>query len=132
MMKTSFVVARRTSTVSPVMCASTTKKSSSFADRFKSNKTVQKGSKLFNDFHKQRSETIKGNVNHLNVISQKDMNEVNAFLKDLDLFHREQFEEIKASFRKRTESEKTETTDSTEDTDSEDDSQSESIFVKKQ
>lgn len=130
-MQTSFVVARRASTVSPIMCASTTKKSSSFADRFKSNKTVQKGSKLFNEFHKQRSETIKGNVNHLNVISQKDMNEVNAFLKDLDLFHREQFEEIKASFRKHMEPEKTESTDSKEE-DNEGESDSESIFLKKQ
>lgn len=131
MMQTSFVVARRASTVSPIMCASTTKKSSSFADRFKSNKTVQKGSKLFNEFHKQRSETIKGNVNHLNVISQKDMNEVNAFLKDLDLFHREQFEEIKASFRKHMEPEKIESTDSKEE-DNEGESDSESIFLKKQ
>lgn len=130
-MQTSFVVARRASTVSPIMCASTTKKSSSFADRFKSNKTVQKGSKLFNEFHKQRSETIKGNVNHLNVISQKDMNEVNAFLKDLDLFHREQFEEIKASFRKHMEPEKIESTDSKEE-DNEGESDSESIFLKKQ
>lgn len=133
MMQTSFVVARRASTVPPIMCASTTKKSSSFADRFKSNKTVQKSSKLFNDFHKQRSETIKSNVNHLNVISQKDMNEVNAFLKDLDLFHREQFEEIKASFRKYTEPEKTESSDSKEeDNEGEGESDSESIFLKKQ
>jgi hypothetical protein len=132
MMQTSFVVTRRASSVSPIMCASTTKKSSSFADRFKSNKTVKKSSKLFNDFHKQRSGTIKDNVNQLNVISQKDLNEVNAFLKDLDLFHREQFEELKASFRKRTDSEKTET--ETEDNDNEDESESESesIFLKKQ
>jgi hypothetical protein len=135
MMQTSFVVTRRASSVSPIMCASTTKKSSSFADRFKSNKTVKKSSKLFNDFHKQRSETIKGNVNQLNVISQKDMNEVNAFLKDLDLFHREQFEELKASFRKRTDSDETEKTETdTEDNDNEgeSDSESESIFLKKQ
>lgn len=133
MMQTSFVVARRASSVSPIMCASTTKKAS-FADRFKSNKTVQKGSKLFNDFHKQRSETIKGNVNHINVISQKDLNEVNAFLKDLDLFHREQFEEIKASFSKRGDSEKTETIDNTEDKDKdkENESDSKSIFLKKE
>jgi hypothetical protein len=134
MMQTSLVVTRRASSVSPIMCASTTKKSSSFADRFKSNKTVKKSSKLFNDFHKQRSETVKGNVNQLNVISQKDLNEVNAFLKDLDLFHKEQFEEIKASFRKRTETEKTDDADSTEDkdSDSDDETDSESIFLKKE
>lgn len=59
------------------------------------NKTFEKSKKVFNDFHKKRSETFKLNSNDFVRVSQNEITEVDAFLKELDVFHKEQFEEIK-------------------------------------
>lgn len=59
------------------------------------NKTFEKSKKVFNDFHKKRTETFKHNSNDLVRVSQNEITEVDAFLKELDVFHKEQFEEIK-------------------------------------
>jgi hypothetical protein len=59
------------------------------------NKTVEKSKKVFNDFHNKRSETFKLNSNDFVRVSQNEVTELNAFLKELDVFHKEQYEEIK-------------------------------------
>lgn len=59
------------------------------------NKTFEKSKKVFNDFHKKRTETFKLNSNDFVRVSQKEITEVDEFLKELDVFHKEQFEEIK-------------------------------------
>lgn len=59
------------------------------------NKTFEQSKKIFNDFHKKRSETFKLNSNDFVRVSQNEITEVDAFLKELDVFHKEQFEEIK-------------------------------------
>lgn len=59
------------------------------------NKNFEKSKKVFTDFHKKRTETFKLNSNDFVRVSQNEVNEVNAFLKELDTFHKEQFDEIK-------------------------------------
>jgi hypothetical protein len=65
-------------------------------------KYVEKSKKIFNDFHKKRSETFKLNSNDFVKVSQQEISEVGAFLKELDTFHREQFNEIKDAIEKKT------------------------------
>jgi hypothetical protein len=63
------------------------------------NKSVEKSKKVFNDFHNKRTQTFKLNSNDLVKVSQNELNEVNAFLKELDVFHREQFDELKKQLK---------------------------------
>lgn len=60
-----------------------------------------KSKAIFQNFQKKRSDSIKKSANELVAISQKEIAEVNTFLKELDTFHREQFEEIKSALKDR-------------------------------
>lgn len=75
----------------PLMCRSSSEKPK--------NKSVEKSKKVFNDFHNKRTQTFKLNSNDLVKVSQNELNEVNAFLKELDVFHREQFDELKKQLK---------------------------------
>jgi ElaB/YqjD/DUF883 family membrane-anchored ribosome-binding protein len=70
-----------------VVCTASSKKPN--------NKTFEKSKKVFTDFHNKRSETFKLNSNDFVRVSQNEVTELNAFLKELDVFHKEQYEEIK-------------------------------------
>lgn len=65
------------------------------------NPKFEKSKKVFNDFHKKRSETFKANSNDLVKVSQGEINEIGAFIKELDTFHRQQFDELKAGLKKK-------------------------------
>lgn len=59
---------------------------------------------IFKEFHKKRTDTIKQNANHIVAISQKDLAEVNSFLKELDELHKAQFDGLKDIIKKHRES----------------------------
>jgi hypothetical protein len=65
------------------------------------NPKFEKSKKVFNDFHNKRNETFKLNSNDLVKVSQGEINDIKAFIKELDTFHRQQFDEIKASLKKK-------------------------------
>lgn len=65
------------------------------------NPKFEKSKKMLNDFHKKRSETFKLNANDLVKVSQSEINEIGAFFKELDTFHRQQFDELKAGLKKK-------------------------------
>ena len=50
-------------------------------------------------FNKKRTDVAKENFNKLVAISQQEVQEINDFIKELDTLHRDQFEEIKQSFK---------------------------------
>lgn len=66
------------------------------------NPKFEKSKKVFNDFHNKRSETFKLNSNDLVKVSQGEINDIRAFIKELDTFHRQQFDELKADLKKKT------------------------------
>ena len=125
--------------------ASSNPKESSNNAKFTDNsKATSKAKTIFQNFHKKRSETVKKNSSDLTAISQKDLAEVNSFLKELDTFHREQFEEIKNAIKDR--NDKKDRKDSKDSTDTstvtevtaqivvsevEGDADAENIFIKK-
>lgn len=61
----------------------------------------EKSKKIFSDFHNKRAETFKKNANDLARVSQTELNELNEFVKELDTFHKAQFEELKEAFSKK-------------------------------
>lgn len=65
-----------------------------------SSKEPSKSKKILNDFHKKRSETFKKNANDLVRVSQSEIHELDVFFKELDIFHKSQFEELKKNFKK--------------------------------
>lgn len=77
-----------------VVCRSNNESNSRFTEKTK---------KVFVDFHKKRSDTFKKNVGELTKVSQVEITELNDFLKELDVFHKEQFEDLKKSFNKQSE-----------------------------
>lgn len=77
-----------------VVCLSNNETNSRFTEKTK---------KVFVDFHKKRSDTFKKNVGELTKVSQVEITELNDFLKELDVFHKEQFEDLKKSFNKQSE-----------------------------
>jgi hypothetical protein len=106
------------------------------------NKTFEKSKKVFNDFHKKRNETFKLNSNDFVRVSQNEISEVDAFLKELDVFHKEQFEEIKkhvndglSSIKKNAEKKRKHKNDVSSDEEEEDvvdvEVSDENIFLKK-
>jgi hypothetical protein len=70
-------------------------RSSNAKEQTNNAKHFEKPKKIFNDFHKKRAETLKLSSNNFVKVSQEELNEDNSFLKELDAFHREQFNEIK-------------------------------------
>jgi hypothetical protein len=65
------------------------------------NPKFEKSKKVFNDFHNKRNETFKLNSNDLVKVSQGEINDIKAFIKELDTFHRQQFDELKAGLKKK-------------------------------
>lgn len=66
-----------------------------------SNSSFEKPKKIFTDFHKKRTETFKLNANDFVKVSQSEINDLRTFIKELDTFHRQQFDELKANIKKR-------------------------------
>lgn len=109
------------------------------------NKTFEKSKKVFNDFHKKRTETFKHNSNDFVRVSQNEITEVDAFLKELDVFHKEQFDEIKkhvndglSSIKKKANKKRKHKNDTSDDEDEDvveaevADESDENIFLKKE
>lgn len=50
---------------------------------------------VFRNFHNKRNDEVKTNFSTLVTISQREWRQVNVFLEELDVFHKEQFENLK-------------------------------------
>lgn len=74
------------------------------------NPKFEKPKKIFKEFHDKRNETFKLNSNDLVRVSQAEINEIGAFMKELDAFHKEQFDELKENIKNKNKKNKKETT----------------------
>jgi hypothetical protein len=50
---------------------------------------------VFRNFHNKRNDEVKMNFSTLVTISQREWKQVNTFIEELDVFHKEQFENLK-------------------------------------
>ena len=79
------------------------------------NPKFEKPKKIFKEFHDKRNETFKLNSNDLVRVSQAEINEIGAFMKELDTFHKQQFDELKANLKNKNKDTNKKTTEDVED-----------------
>lgn len=78
-------------------------------------KFAEKQRVVFRNFHNKRNDEVKANLNTLVTISQREWKQVNAFIEELDVFHKEQFETFKGLINKGKAQETTDETSTTND-----------------
>jgi hypothetical protein len=79
------------------------------------NPKFEKPKKIFKEFHDKRNETFKLNSNDLVRVSQAEINEIGAFMKELDTFHKQQFDELKENLKNKNKDTNKKTTEGVED-----------------